>query len=123
MSGSFHFNTPARIVFGAGAINDLSGVAGSLLGGHVLLVTDKGVRAAGLTEGAENSLGASGSKLTVFDSVEPDPSLATLEACSSLGAEAGVTGVLGVGGGSSLDVAKLAALVPGSREISMRFGV
>lgn len=116
MSGSFEFNTPARIVFGAGATLDISGVAGSLLGEHVLLVTDKGVRSAGLTESAENSLKTSGCRLTVFDSVEPDPSLATLEACISLGTEARVTGILGLGGGSSLDIAKLAALLLGSGE-------
>jgi alcohol dehydrogenase class IV len=116
MTSSFEFNTPGCIVFGAGSMADFSSIVGPLLGEHVLLVTDTGVRSLGLTEAAEKSLTASGWSLTVFESVEPDPSLATLEACVSQGIDAGVTGVLGVGGGSSLDVAKLAALLIGSRE-------
>jgi alcohol dehydrogenase class IV len=54
--------------------------------------------------------------VTVFDAVEADPSLATLMKAVEAGRAANATGVAGFGGGSSLDVAKLAALLVGSGE-------
>ena len=54
--------------------------------------------------------------MTVFDDVEADPSLKTLEKAISFGKEIACTGVVGFGGGSSMDVAKLTALVLGSGE-------
>jgi alcohol dehydrogenase class IV len=54
--------------------------------------------------------------VTIFDTVEADPSLATLLKAVEAGRASSVTGVVGFGGGSSLDVAKLAALLIGSGE-------
>ena len=51
-----------------------------------------------------------------FDEVEPDPSLATLRKSISIGTKHSVTGVIGFGGGSSMDVAKLVSLIIGSKE-------
>ena len=53
---------------------------------------------------------------TLFDQVEADPSRATLMRAVEAGHAGGVTGVIGFGGGSSLDVAKLASLLLGSGE-------
>ena len=65
----------------------------------MLVVTDPGVRKAGLTRDAELSLEGAGYTLTIFDQVESDPSLDTVEACTSQGLDAEVTGALGLGGG------------------------
>ncbi len=54
--------------------------------------------------------------MTVFDEVEADPSLATVMKAVEAGRMASATGVIGFGGGSSLDVAKVAALLLGSGE-------
>src|SRR5690606_31038625 len=62
--------------------------------------------------------------VTVFDAVEADPSLATVLKTVEAGKAGGVTGVIGFGGGSSLDVAKIAALLIGSGEsIAEAWGV
>ncbi|MBJ3777048.1 iron-containing alcohol dehydrogenase [Acuticoccus mangrovi] len=112
----FIFNTTRSVVFRPGAAAELAAIAGGLLGARVLLVTDGGLRRLGLTEPAIASLTAAGAAVTVFDAVEADPSRATLVKAVEAGREAGATGVVGFGGGSSLDVAKLAALLLGSDE-------
>ena len=112
----FAFNTTPAIAFEAGSAARLGGLAGARLARSVLFVTDAGLRALGLCDPALESLRAAGSSVTVFDRVESDPSRSTLLAAVEAGRAAGVTGVVGLGGGSSLDVAKLAALLIGSGE-------
>lgn len=107
---SFSFNTTAGIRFGDGSVGSTDYTD---LGPHVLLVTDKGVRGLGLTAGFERAFSGA---ITIFDEVEGDPSLQTVMAAISVGRAAQVTGVVGFGGGSSMDVAKLVALVLGSGE-------
>lgn len=105
----FAFDTTPSIVFRPGAAADLS-----VLGSQVLLVTDPGLRKLGLADPAIAALRADGKTVTVFDQVEADPSIETLRAAVRAGQ--GATAVVGFGGGSSLDVAKLAALLLGSGE-------
>ena len=113
---SFSFVTPPKIVFEPGGSAKLGDLMGDLLGDRPLVITDPGLRRLGLPDPALKSLASSGGEVTVFDSVEADPSLATLEAAIALAKEKGTTGILGFGGGSSLDVAKLVALIAGSGE-------
>ena len=112
----FVFNTTPSIVFEAGASGRLGSIAGRRLGLSVLLITDPGLRKLGLCDAAIASLEAAGIAVSVFDQVEADPSRATLDKAVEAGQSAGATGVVGFGGGSSLDVAKLAALLIGSGE-------
>lgn len=112
----FAFNTTPSVRFEAGAARRFGAIAGPILGARILFVTDPGLRALGLCDAALASLEEAGIAVTIFDRVEADPSLATLTAAVETGRAAGVTGVAGFGGGSSLDVAKLAALLTGSGE-------
>src|SRR5688572_11048854 len=104
----FTFNTTPAIVFEPGSARRLGAIAGARLGASVLFVTDAGLRRLGLCDPALASLGDEGRSVTIFDGVEPDPSRATLMRAVEAGRAAGVTGVVALGGGSSLDVAKLA---------------
>lgn len=112
----FAFNTTHSIVFRSGASRSIDQHVGALLGQRVLLVTDPGLRKIGLCDPTISALQSAGHDLTIFDSVEPDPSVATLNSAVKAGREANVSGVLGFGGGSSLDVAKVAALLLGSNQ-------
>src|SRR6185312_9846201 len=112
----FIFNTTASIVFEPGSSRRLGRLAGPRLGERVLLVTDPGLRRLGLCDPAVASLEAEGIAVTIFDAVEADPSRATLTKAVETGRAAGISGVVGFGGGSSLDVAKLTALLCGSSE-------
>lgn len=116
MIAPFAFATTKSIVFKPGAAARLADTAGKTVGPKCLFVTDPGLRELGLCDSAIASLETAGIGVTVFDAVEADPSLATLMAATEAGRSEGVTGVVGFGGGSSLDVAKLAALLLGSGE-------
>jgi alcohol dehydrogenase class IV len=107
----FAFNTAKSIVVRPGAAAELGALAGSMLGARVLFVTDPGLRRLRLGDPALTALRGAGIEVEVFDTVEADPSRETLMAAVEQGRAAGVTGVVGFGGGSSLDVAKLAALL------------
>ncbi|MCY4243498.1 MAG: iron-containing alcohol dehydrogenase [Rhodobacter sp.] len=112
----FTFNTTKSLVFEAGAAARLAEIGGKTLGKTILVVTDPGLRRLGLAEPAIASLEAAGHTVAVFDGVEADPSRETLVEAVEFGRDAGATGVLGFGGGSSLDVAKVVALLLGSGE-------
>lgn len=111
----FAFNTTPKIVFAAGcAANIAEHVA--FLGKNVVLITDKGLIKAGIVAPAIEHLTKAGATVSVFDEVVADPPrdqiLKAAEFCTANNA----TGVLSIGGGSSMDVAKLAALIAGSQE-------
>ena len=108
---SFTFHPGPRLIAGAGRSSDISEL---LPEGPVLFVTDEQLISLGITEATRASLEASGRPVTIFDKVEADPSRATLEAAVEAGRSAGVASVVGLGGGSPMDVAKLAAYLLGS---------
>jgi alcohol dehydrogenase class IV len=82
--------------------------------GPCLFVTDKDVLALGLTDDCRAALEHGGRTLALFERVEADPSKEILLAAVDAGREAGATSVVGFGGGSPMDVAKLAAYLLGS---------
>ena len=121
---AFAFHTTAQIIVRPGASGGIAEIAGKKLGRSVLFVTDSGIRNAGLDQSAIRSLEDAGHSVTVFDAVEADPSLDTLMNSVEAARGCGATGVVALGGGSSLDVAKLTALLAGSGEdIDAAWGV
>lgn len=121
---SFQFHTTKGLVVEAGAATRLAGLAAGVLAGPVLLITDPGIARLDLHRAALEDLQRAGLAVTVFSEVEADPSRETLMAAVAAGKAAGVRSVLGFGGGSSLDVAKLAALLLGSdQDLDQAWGV
>lgn len=112
----FTFATSPTIRFGPGCLADLGISAAGLLGKTCLIVTDKGLLATGIVDAAVKSLRAHGVQCDVFDAVEADPSQATIVAAVDVARALKVDSVIGLGGGSSLDVAKLVAYLAGTGE-------
>ena len=106
---AFTFQAPPNILFEAGASSRLAETVAGYGVERVLLVTDKGVRNAGLTKGAEASLIKNGCALTVFDEVEADPPSHIVERAIRLCRDNRIELVASIGGGSALDTAKLVA--------------
>ena len=107
----FTFNPGPRLVSGDGAATRLAEV---MPAGPCLFVTDQDVLRLGLTDACRAALEESGREIVLFDSVEADPSKETLLAAVELGRRHDVTQVIGFGGGSPMDVAKLTAYLLGS---------
>ena len=112
---SFQFNTTPSIRFGSGQAKDSCKEIFHKLGPRILFVTDRGLMSLGLTKPTIDQLNKIGA-VKVFDEVEADPSKKTLLSAIEIGKEFKATGVIGFGGGSSMDVAKLSALILGSNE-------
>ena len=112
---SFQFNTTPSIRFGSGQAKDSCKEIFHKLGPRILFVTDRGLMSLGLTKPTIDQLNKIGA-VKVFDEVEADPSKKTLLSAIAIGKEFKATGVIGFGGGSSMDVAKLSALILGSNE-------
>src|SRR6201997_3018291 len=106
---AFTFQAPPNILFEAGASSKLAETVAGYGAERVLLVTDKGVRNAGLTKGAEASLAKSGCTVSVFEEVVADPPSHVVEAAASACRAGQIELVLSIGGGSALDTAKLVA--------------
>ena len=120
----FIFNTSASVQFAAGALGRIGALARERLGARVFLVTDGGMVATGIVARALALLGEAGVETTVYSDVVADPPTATILKDVETAQAAGATGVLGLGGGSSLDTAKLVALLaPGREQLADVFGV
>jgi alcohol dehydrogenase class IV len=106
----FTFNPGPRLLAGP---DQAQALADKLPPGPCLLVTDEELVRLGLTDAYREAIGAT-RELVVFDAVEADPSKETLLAATEAGHLAGAASVVGFGGGSPMDVAKLAAYLLGS---------
>jgi alcohol dehydrogenase class IV len=106
---NYQFHYGPKLISGAGSAARL----GDLLPpGRCLFVTDRTVHSLGLAAAALQSLEASGAEPVLFTEVEADPSVDTLMAAVEAGRSC--ASVVGFGGGSPMDVAKLASYLLGS---------
>lgn len=98
---------PTRLVHGPGAIARLGELVQELGVARPLLVTDPGVAAAGLLDRALEHLDGS----VVFDRVRPNPDIELVGEGAGVYHDEGCDGLIGIGGGSSLDTAKSIGVV------------
>lgn len=106
---NFTYISVEKTVFGAGRFGDI-GKEASTLGSHVLLVTGRSfLKRTGRLDDIRAALRERSMNLTVFDIVPPEPGLDIVEAGLNELKVHGCDVVVGVGGGSALDVAKAIA--------------
>lgn len=103
---SFITFSPAKIVFGFGTAGNVAGEAKQLAGTRCLLVTDPGVVAAGLLKNVQQSLLDADISFVLYDKVEPEPRSHIIDEGAAVYQTEQCDVIIGVGGGSSLDVAK-----------------
>ncbi len=109
----FDFVTAPQIVCEDGAALRLASMLARFGGRRPLVVTDAGLVAAGLVAPVVEALTSDGLAPVIHDAVRPDPPETDVLIAVEAARAAGVDGVIGLGGGSSLDVAKLVALLLG----------
>lgn len=120
----FVFNTVPRLVCRPGAALALADSCRQLRITRPLLVTDPGLVAIGLVQPVVAALAAAGIAVTLFDQVLEDPPDTVVEAAAAAGRAAAVDGVIALGGGSSMDVAKVVAvLLGGDQPLAQLYGV
>jgi alcohol dehydrogenase class IV len=118
------FRTTRRILFGPGAVEKIGTEAQLLKAKKVLIITDTGVIQAGLLEAVEKSLQAVGLPFVIFDGVEPDPRIEVVEKSVEKAKKEGIDLIIGFGGGSSLDIAKVTSImITNTGKIDSLFGI
>lgn len=121
---AFTFNTSKSVVYGPGTLARLGEQVRAQIGTRVILVTDPGMIATGIVDRALAVLAAADLAVTLFSDVAADPPEAVVRAATGAAQDAACEGVIGLGGGSSLDVAKLVSLLaPGREALSDVYGV
>ncbi len=105
------FNTVRRILSGFGCLENLGDEITRLKGKKVLVISDPGIKAAGLLDPLVKILDRTKLSYSLFTEVEPDPkieiALASHEAAKAFGPDL----IIGLGGGSSLDIAKVTSVM------------
>ncbi len=107
----FTFQTTRQIVSEPGASAQIGALMKGLGAARVLIVTDAGIVKAKLLDAALASLGAAGIAHEIYTDVVADPPETMVLAAVEAGRRFGADGVLGLGGGSSMDTAKLVAFL------------
>src|ERR1017187_10163999 len=115
MSADLHLAPPlapldyqprTRVVFGVNSIERVGELVKSLNARRVLLVTDRGIVAAGHAGRVRALLVASGLHVTCFEQVQENPTTQCVERCVEVARGAAIDTIVGLGGGSSMDTAK-----------------
>ncbi|MEJ2886961.1 iron-containing alcohol dehydrogenase family protein [Actinomycetospora aeridis] len=118
-AGTAFLSGPGPVVdFGPGAVARIPDHLAGQGVRRVLVVTDAGLRAAGVVDAVTAPVAAAGIAVEVYDAVRGNPSVEVVEAGAEHARDLGLDAVLALGGGSSLDAAKGIALLaptPGAR--------
>jgi alcohol dehydrogenase len=121
---SFVFSTVADVVVGAGASEQIGDMVATMGISRVLIVTDAGIIQFGLLDKAILSLNAHNIEYSVYADVVADPPESVVMDAVAKAQVFECDAVIGFGGGSSMDVAKLlAVLINGEQSLSEIYGV
>ncbi len=105
------FETVRRIAFGFGAIENLPEEIKRVKGSKVLVVTDPGIQSAGVLDQVTGVLDRAKVDYKVFAEVEPDPKIEVALAGAAAAKAFGPDVIVGLGGGSSLDISKVTSVL------------
>ena len=106
-----HFRMSGRLIMGLGALEELPEAVTRLGAGQGLVVTDAGIVEAGILDEVTETLEEAGLPTATFEEVESDPRIEIVGLAARAATEAKADVIIGLGGGSSMDIAKMAAIV------------
>ncbi len=108
---SWTFHSAGSLVFGRDAVSQLGDALRQHSLRRVLIVTDTILESVGIVNTVSVALSAAGIETILFRDGAPEPTLDVIEAAVALGQANRPDAVLGLGGGSNLDTAKLTAML------------
>ncbi|MDA7584417.1 iron-containing alcohol dehydrogenase [Luminiphilus sp.] len=121
---SYSFSTVPHVRVGPGLARSLEDECEKLGVRHPLIVTDNGLVTLGLIAPIAQAIANQCDSVTLFDGVSADPSESVVEAAYAVARDNHVDGVIAVGGGSSMDVAKVVSvLMVSDRSLAEMYGV
>jgi alcohol dehydrogenase class IV len=111
MRGEWRFYTAGEIIFGRGVVQRTGEAVHRLDAGRVCVITDKGLVGAGLHEPVLASLAEAGVEADLYDGSQAKPTLEAVGACTEAIKGQGYDGLVALGGGSNVDLAKAVAVL------------
>ena len=111
MRTTFTFNSAGQLIFGTDAVLQLGDVVRRLAASRVFVITDAVLAKAGLVDRIRCALAAAHVDVAVFEGGVPEPPLSLAETCVVAARQFQADAVLGLGGGSNMDLAKITATV------------
>ena len=102
----FEFTLPTKVIFGPGCVTQVVEEIHKVRGKKPLIITDPGIRKAGIDRIVTDLLEEAGIEYALFDGVEANPKDVNAEAGAKAAREAGADFLIAVGGGSPIDCAK-----------------
>ncbi len=111
MRTAWNFYSAGPLVFGRGSCAQLGTLLARRKLARVFVVTDSRLQAAGLVEQVSRPLREAGIAAELFTGGEPEPAIATALAATATARRFGPDCVLGLGGGSNMDLAKIVAVL------------
>jgi len=112
---TFSFTGAKKIVFGRGSFAALAGHLAEHKVSRPLIVLDRNLAETGLREKAAGLLDAAGIEPVVYDKTEPEPPLELADEGTKIALRKKCDGVVGIGGGSAMDLAKAIAVLAANR--------
>ena len=104
------FSTAGRVFFGWGVLEELRSISQEL-GKRVMVCTDKNIVKSGIADRVDALLKEGGCEVLMYPEGRPEVDLATINACAEAGSQFKPDVILGVGGGSNMDLGKCTAIL------------
>lgn len=117
--GIYSLLNAGRIIAGPDSIDSIKDVVADFGATKVLIVSDKGVSNAGLLARPKALLEAAGIQVTILDETPPEPAVDQVNAIVEAARQQACDLVVGIGGGSAMDTAKLVAVLL-NNDVSLR---
>ena len=115
---------PKTLITGNGCVSQIGIEAKKLNGTKALILTDPGVACSGSVTDVERPLRDAGLEVGIYDKAVPEPPMSSVEEIVSFTKKGGYDIVIGFGGGSAIDIAKVvAALAPNNDRLEDYVGV
>jgi alcohol dehydrogenase class IV len=111
MRSTWTFSSANQLVFGRHAVRQLGDIVRSLPAKRVFVVTDRVLIEAGVWEPVHAGLSVSGVVFEIFEEGQAEPALTLADECAAAARKFAPDAVLGLGGGSNIDVAKMTAVL------------
>ncbi len=108
---TWNFYTAGRLIFGRGAVHEIGGAVAREAVCRVMIVTDTTLIEVGVCDRVRGSLAAAGLEVGIFDGGEAEPSIDIVQRCTEFAREFCPEVIVGVGGGSNLDLSKMTAVL------------
>src|SRR5262245_10922023 len=111
MRTTWTYSSAGQLIFGRDAVRQVGDAARTLRAKKAFVVTDRTLKKNGVWEPVRVSLSEAGLSWQLFEGGQAEPSLKLADECAAIAAKFAPDVVIGLGGGSNMDVAKITAVL------------